>query len=431
MQKQKVFRMAAAGAAGAGILWALRPKSRFGKQDAMRARVRLAIGAAGGSLAGWTAEAVAKIPNKISLMEDLMPRAEMHFSSSHVQKPTPTDLFASKGSGTDFESRPSAWGGFITANDRFYVRSHSPTPAIDAGSWRLKIDGTGVYHPIELTYEDLQGMPQVSLTRTMECAGNGRRFYKEHFGVEGEGGQWRTGAMGNAEWTGVRLKDVLARAGVKPAARDVMPIGLDDHQVRRPMPVEKALRDDTLLVLQMNGETLPADHGFPARIIVTGWTGTASIKWVGRIQVAEEPLHSPYNTMEYVMVGPNYPMEFPALGPSITEMPVMSVLDLDWPAELSASAAKEILGRSYAGEGRVREVAYSIDGAPWQSAECFGPDIEGCWRQWRFAWEPTAGKHEIRVRATDDRGRTQPDFAPWNHHGYLYNAVVAHPVIVS
>ncbi len=102
--------------------------------------------------------------------------------------------------------------------------------------------------------------------------------------------------------------DVLQRAGVKPRARDVMPIGLDEHEVRRPMPVEKAMRDDTLLVLKMNGETLPIDHGFPVRILVTGWTGTASIKWVGRIQVAEESLRSPYNTMEYTMIGPNYPM---------------------------------------------------------------------------------------------------------------------------
>jgi len=360
-----------------------------------------------------------------------MPQTQIHFSEPHVIKPTPDEWFVNKGSGTDFESRPSAWGGFITDNDHFYVRSHSPTPKIDVASWRLKIEGTGVQTSVELSYEDLESMPQVTLTRTMECAGNGRRFYKEHFGVEGEGGQWRTGAMGNAEWTGVRLLDILARAGVKPAARNVMPVGLDDHQVRRPVPVEKALREDTLLALKMNGKVLPPDHGFPARIVATGWTGTANIKWVGRIQVAAEPLHSPYNTMEYVLVGPDYPMPLPALGPAITEMPVMSVLDLDWPAELLAALTKEIQGRSYAGESGVREVAYSIDGGPWQLAEFFGPNLEGCWRQWRFPWQPSPGQHEIRVRATDERGRTQPDSVPWNHHGYLYNAVVAHPIVVA
>lgn len=429
MRKSSVFTGLAAGVGGAGILLAVQSRKKFGTKG-WSTGARLGIGATAGTLLGLALEALTKVPEKIALMEELMPKTQMAFSSPHVAKPVPTDIFASKGSGTDFETRPSAWGGFITSNERFYIRSHSPVPTIDMASWRLKINGTGVERDLDLTYEDLQKLPLVTLTRTMECAGNGRRFYKEHFGVEGEGGQWRMGAMGNAEWTGVRLRDVLELAGVKATARDVMPIGLDDHEVRRPMPLEKAMRDDTLLVLKMNGETLPIDHGFPARVIVTGWTGTASIKWLGRIQVAEEELYSPYNTMEYIMVGPEYPMQFPALGPAITEMPVMSVLDLDWPAEISADTTM-MHGRSFAGEARVREVVYSIDGSKWKSAELSGPDIEGCWRQWSFAWNQNPGKHEIRVRATDDRGRTQPDSVPWNHHGYLYNAVVAHPVTVA
>lgn len=432
MRKRSLFAGVTAGAAGVGVLLFATSRKGLGSRSAdWRTGVRFGLGAAVGSLLGMAGEALTRVPEKVALMEDLMPKTEMIFSFPRVEKPVPTDLFMPKGTGTDFETRPSAWGGFITSNDRFYLRSHSPTPKIDVDSWRLKIDGTGVERPVELAYADLEAFPQVTLIRTMECAGNGRRFYKEHFGVEGEGGQWRTGAMGNAEWTGVLLRDVLARAGVKPTARDVMPIGLDDHEVRRPMPLSKAMRDDTLLVLKMNGETLPADHGFPARVLVSGWTGTASIKWVGRIQVAEESLHSPYNTMEYIMVGPNYPMEFPALGPAITEMPVMSVIDLDWPAELLANDTDAIQGRSFAGEGRVLEVSCKIDEGEWQRAELFGPDLEGCWRQWRFPWQPSPGKHEIRVRATDDRGRTQPDDVPWNHHGYLYNAVIAHPVTVT
>ena len=431
MRKRSIITGLTAGAAGAGILLATKARrSSAPGGDRWSSGTRLGVGAAAGALLGFAADALAHLPEKVTIMEELMPKTQVASSYSQVVKPVPAGFFSDKGSGTDYESRPSAWGGFITPIDRFYLRSHSPTPTIDISSWSLKIEGTGVEIPVELSYAELEAMPQVTLTRTMECAGNGRRFYKEHFGVEGEGGQWRMGAMGCAEWTGVRLRDVLQRAGVKPRARDVMPIGLDEHEVRRPMPVEKAMRDDTLLVLKMNGETLPIDHGFPVRILVTGWTGTASIKWVGRIQVAEESLHSPYNTMEYTMVGPNYPMEFPALGPPITEMPVMSVLDLDWPAKISAQT-NEIYGRSFAGEGRVREVVYSIDDDDWKTAELIGPNIEGCWRQWKFAWTPTAGKHEIRVRATDENGRTQPDTVPWNHHGYLYNAVVAHPITVS
>ncbi len=427
MRKRTILAALAAGAAGAAIAGRGK-RARF--KSGWPTTAKLGLGASIGSLLGAASEALSHVPGAIKQMEDLMPKTQIAYSYPHVVKPVPTEIFAPKGSGTDFETRPSAYNDFITTNDRFYIRSHSPTPSIDMSTWKLKIDGTGVGTPVELTYDELAAMPQITLARTMECAGNGRRFYKEHFGVEAEGGQWRMGAMGCAEWTGVRLRDVLARARIKASARDVMPIGLDDHEVRRPMPLEKAMRDDTLLVLKMNGETLPIDHGYPVRVLATGWTGTANIKWVGRIQVAEEALYSPYNTMEYIMVGPEYPTEYPALGPAVTEMPVMSLLDLDWPGELS-SEAKTIHGRSFAGEAKVQQVVYSIDDGEWKQAELTGPDIEGCWRQWKFDWSPTAGKHEIKVRATDNRGRTQPDSVPWNHHGYLYNAVVAHPVTVA
>lgn len=383
-----------------------------------------------GAAAGITVNAIAQLPGRVKMMESLMPQAQITSSYSQVVKPTPTTLFTDRGTGTDFETRLSSLHEYLTPNDRFYIRSHSPTPEIGMESWRLIIDGTGVRTPMELTYGQISAMPQTTVTRIIECAGNGRRFFKEAFGVEGEGGQWRTGAIGCAEWTGVRLRDVLERAGLTNRARDIMPEGLDDHRVRRPMPLRKALRDDTLLVLKMNGEPLPPDHGFPVRVLVSGWTGTASIKWVGRIQVSEEPLYSSYNTMEYILVGPHYPMQFPALGPPITEMPVMSVLDLDWPAKLT-SDTKTIRGRSYAGEGKVREVIYSVDKAPWQAATLLAPNIEGSWARWQFDWAPAPGKHEIRVRATDEQGRTQPESVPWNHHGYLYNAVVSHPVTIS
>ncbi len=387
-------------------------------------------GAVLGAAAGVAADVIAQLPSKVAKIESLMPKTQVLSSYSQVVKATPPSLFTDRGSGTDFETRLSSLDGYLTPNDRFYLRSHGPTPQIDVQSWRLKVSGSGVRSSIALTYDEIASMPQITLTRTIECAGNGRRFYKEHFGVEGEGGQWRTGGIGCAEWTGVRLRDVLERAGLTNRARDVMPEGLDDHEVSRPMPLKKALQDDTLLVLKMNGDTLPPDHGFPVRVLVSGWTGTASIKWVGRIQVAEEPLYSPYNTMEYIMVGPGYPMQFPAMGPAIIEMPVTSMLDLDWPGKVGMDAGI-IRGRAFAGEGKVRDVVYSIDNGSWQPAELLPPNIEGAWVRWQFRWNPTPGGHEIRVRATDEQGRSQPESVPWNHHGYLYNAVVAHPVTVS
>ena len=403
-----------------------RPRSGNAKHLTLSAGAGAAIGAT----AGFAVGALARLPHNVALLESLMPKTQVTSSYSQVVKPTPPALFTDRGSGADFETRLSSLDTFLTPNDRFYLRSHSPTPEIDVNHWRLVVDGTGVRSSVELTYDQIAAMPQTTVIRTVECAGNGRRFYKETFGVEGEGGQWRTGAIGCAEWTGVRLRDVLRRAGITDRARDVMPHGLDDHAVSRPMPLAKALADDTLLVLKMNGETLPPDHGYPVRVLVSGWVGTASIKWVGRIQVAEEPLYSPYNTMEYVMVGPSYKMQFPALGPPITEMPVKSVLDLDWPAKLSTEI-QVIRGRSSAGEGKVRDVVYSIDNGAWKPAELLPPNIEGAWVRWQLRWSPQPGHHEIRVRATDEKGRTQPESVPWNHYGYLYNAIVAHPVTVS
>ena len=123
-------------------------------------------------------------------------------------------------------------------------------------------------------------------------------------------------------------------------------------------------------------------------------------------------------------------MQLPALGPPITQMPVTSVLDLDWPARIGRDT-RLIRGRSFAGEGKVRQVEYSIDNAGWREAELLPPNIEGAWARWQFTWDPEPGRHEIRVRAIDEQGRTQPESVPWNHFGYLYNAVVAHPVTVS
>ncbi len=429
MKSSSVLSGLFGGAIGAGVVLSRRRSSRSGA-PLQPSPAAIGTGAVIGMAAGAIAEALVQLPRRIGKLESLMPKAQVNFSSSQVKKPTPSNLFTDRGTGTDFETRLSSLNGYLTPNDRFFIRSHSPTPAIDASQWRLVIEGTGVRTRTEFTYEELCALPQTTITRTIECAGNGRRFFKEFFGVEGEGGQWRTGAIGCAEWSGVPLKDLFARAGLADDAQSVMPKGLDDHQVSWPMPLEKALREDTLLALRMNGETLPADHGFPARLVVSGWVGTASIKWIGTIEVSRLPLYSPYNTIEYVMVGPKYPMQYPALGPPITEMPVTSMIDLDWPAQIGVDR-RVISGRAFAGEGRVQEVRYRIDNSPWKMAELLPPNIEGCWVRWQFNWDPAPGRHEIRVRARDEQGRAQQDEVPWNHHGYLYNAVVAHPVEVS
>ena len=331
-----------------------------------------------------------------------------------------------EGGSTNVETRLERLAGYITPNRLFYVRSHCPTPRIDTADWRLRIEGNAVQRPFELDYDTLASLPQVSVIRAIECAGNARSFFAREFGQAADGAQWGQGAIGVAEWTGVRLRDLLDQAGLNADAHDVLPEALDEKRYGRPLPIEKAMADDTLVALAMNGEPLPADHGFPARLIVSGWLGAASVKWLGRIVVDNRPLHTHWNTHDYTLAGPAYPAIGPADGIPIRTMPVMSVTELAWNAQLSAGPQR-IRGRAFSGEGRVRAVQYRLDDGPWQEAELGEPNIPAAWVRWSFAWQATPGEHVLRVRAIDANGQAQPEHVEWNDHGCLYHAVVTHP----
>jgi DMSO/TMAO reductase YedYZ molybdopterin-dependent catalytic subunit len=284
---------------------------------------------------------------------------------------------------------------------------------------------------MELTYSEILSMPSVSVIRYVECAGNGRSFFAAGHGKKADGTQWKLGAIGVAEWTGVPLSEVLNRAGLKKSATDVMPEGLDDLKVRRPMPVAKALEEDTLLVYAMNGQPLPPDHGFPLRVLVPGWIGVANIKWVGRIEVSEKPLFSNWNTDTYVLIGPDYRPEPPSKGPVLSNQDLKSALELPWGGEVSVGR-RLVRGRSWSPFGKIAKVEYSLDqGKSWQTARLREPNIAAAWVRWDFDWQPQPGKYTIRVRATDEKGKTQPDQVPFNQQGYLYNAMVDHPLEVK
>jgi DMSO/TMAO reductase YedYZ molybdopterin-dependent catalytic subunit len=193
--------------------------------------------------------------------------------------------------------------GYLTPAERFFVRNHTSTALVDAASWRLKVFGSGLRHPegIEFSLRDLRRLPSVTRTAFIECAGNGRSFFASQQGTPATGSQWKLNAVGVARWRGVPLREVLERARITRRAVDVMPQGLDatvvssgvdQGHVRRPLPVAKAL-DDALLAYEMNGRPLPPDHGFPVRLVVPGWVGIASIKWLGQIEVSDQPLFSP------------------------------------------------------------------------------------------------------------------------------------------
>ncbi len=313
--------------------------------------------------------------------------------------------------------------GYLTPVRSFFVRSHAPTPGIDSATWTLSVEGPGVEQPLELGYGDLSRMPGVSVVRALECAGNGRAFFDEIQGRQAEGTAWRLGAVGVAKWTGVPLREVLERAGLKDTAREVMLESLDAVRMRRPLPVEKAVEEGTLLVLGMNGEPLTPDHGFPLRAVVSGWAAVASVKWLGRVYVSETPLTSPWNTDKYVLTGG----EFGADREPIEERDVKSALELPWPAQLR-EGGHVIRGRSWSGYGAISRVEYSVDGGPWREARIFGPNVPGAWARWSFEWEAKSGDHGVRMRATDDLGNIQPETVPWNDLGYLYDGVVGHPI---
>ncbi len=174
-----------------------------------------------------------------------------------ILKPVPPELFTVRGTNAEMRWEAMRGQGYLTPHDRFFVRNHTSTPRLDAASWRLRVHGTGVRRELSLSYDDLLRLPRLTLTRAIECAGNARSLFASQQGQAVAGTTWGLGAIGVATWTGVRLADVLARADLTPGALDVMPVGLDSMAVRRPIPVERAVAADTLLVLGMNGRTLP------------------------------------------------------------------------------------------------------------------------------------------------------------------------------
>lgn len=346
-------------------------------------------------------------------------------------KPVSEDKFILRSTNAEMRWEQMRNYGYTTPNEQFFIRNHTMTARIDRATWRLKVAGTGVASPLELSYDDLRKLPaETTLTRFVDCAGNGRAFFSEIGGQMAQGTQWRLGAIGVAEWTGVPLGAVLERARVKRSARDVMPQGLDQLMVRRPMPLAKAMADDTLLVYAMNGEELPPDHGAPVRALVPGWVGVANVKWVGRVEVSEQPLFSDWNTTSYVLVGPSYAPQGPSKGPVIGPQVVKSALELPWPAKL-AVGRQTLHGRSWSGAGKIAKVEVQIDHGPSRAARLENPNEPMAWVRWSFDWDATPGEHTVSVKATDAQGNAQPDRVPFNEQGYLYGGVVAHPVTVA
>ncbi|MFC7987864.1 sulfite oxidase [Streptomyces pilosus] len=366
-----------------------------------------------------------------------------HAAGSPIVKPLPPASFIPRGTNAETRWEALRGTGHHTPNALFFVRDHTATPVLDAAGWRLRLWGDGLRgtpaedRPVEFGYDDLRALPAVTRTAFVECAGNGRSHYATQQGETPAGTAWTLGAIGVARWRGVRLADVLRRAGLSPYAVDVQPRGLDAEyvsggeslgRVRRPLPLAKAL-DDVLLAYEMNGEPLPHDHGHPVRVLVPSWVGIASIKWVGDIEVSARPLYSPWNTTFYRLFGPAHPEDG---GAPLTQQTIKSAFELASGATFAAGRSQVLHGRSWSGTGGIVRVDVSTDGgAHWRRARLHDRPRSGTWTRWSIPWTPgTPGPAHLLARATDTAGRTQPDTSVSNTQGYLFDAVVRHPVTV-
>ncbi|MCX5529075.1 sulfite oxidase [Streptomyces sp. NBC_00006] len=366
-----------------------------------------------------------------------------HAADTPIVKPLPPEWFIQRGTNAETRWEALRGTGHLTPNERFFVRNHTATPVLDADDWRLRLWGSGLRgahgedRPVEFGYDDLRALPAVTRTAFVECAGNGRSYYTSQQGETVTGTAWTLGAVGVARWRGVRLSDVLRKAGLSSGAVDVQPRGLDAEyisegenlgRVRRPLPLAKAL-DDVLLAYEMNGEPLPYDHGYPVRVLVPSWVGIASIKWVGDIEVSAQPLFSPWNTTFYRLFGPGYPENGSA---PLTRQTIKSAFELASGARFPVGEGQVLHGRSWSGAGGVARVDVSTDGgASWRPARLHDRPRAGTWTRWSVPWKPDAsGATHVLARATDTAGRSQPDVAVPNTQGYLFDAVVRHPVTV-
>ena len=335
----------------------------------------------------------------------------------------------------------------ITPAERMFVRNNGLPPVLSndrVSNWTLKISGESCLNPKEFSLDELKQMfPAYTYQLQLECGGNGR----SEFYPPASGNQWTTGAIGCANWTGVRLKDVLEYCGINSSAVYVGYYGSDTHlsgdtnkvPISRGVPIDKALEDQTLIAWELNGGDIPLLHGFPLRLVCGGWPASASGKWLKEIVVRDRVHDGPK------MGGKSYrvPCEPVAPGESVEDeqmciidsMPVKSLITSPKTGLIhSIKNPIEIRGHAWAGDKSVREVLVSIDfGKSWINSELMAPINRLAWQHWKTSLTfNQKGYFEIWARAIDELGISQPMVVPgWNPKGYLNNATHRIALLVS
>lgn len=329
----------------------------------------------------------------------------------------------------DAETPVQEFVSSLTPNSRFFVRSHfgpPPSEQLSDENWRLRVTGL-VDRPLTLTLRELKQFATVTITAVMQCSGNGRASYRPKV----PGVQWDRGAVGNARWTGVRLRDVLAKAGPQTNGLHVQFQGADRPAAEtvplfvRSIPIEKALHLDTIVAYEMNGRPLPLLHGAPLRVVTPGWMADSCIKWLTDITVRQDEAQGYYMQTAYRYparpVTPGEVIASSELKP-VEEMVVKSLIAQPREGASLVPGPVTIGGVAWTGEGRIVSVEVSLDeGRTWEPARLVGEDLPYAWRQWQYIWQATSGTKTILCRATDDRGVTQPKASPWNPGGFLWN----------
>lgn len=315
----------------------------------------------------------------------------------------------------------------ITPVEAFFVRSHFGPPAFDVKR-RVSVDGM-VKNPLDLSLSELRKFPEVSSTSVLQCAGNGRSLYIPHV----PGVQWGHGAMSQAKWTGVRIKDLLEKAGIEAGAKYVHLQGWDSPPAPtvpkfvRCLPVDRMMQENTILAYNMNDEPLTNAHGAPFRLVVPGWAGDNWVKWIRNLHVADKEAEGFYFQTAYrypKVLGPAGQPVAPENMAPLTVVPVKSIIGRPLDGSTRPAGKQEVVGVAFSGGSGIKKVEVSTDGGKtWKAAKLEGNSAAGTWMVFRheFSADKSAGKCTAMSRATDGEGNTQPKDPAWNPSGYMWN----------
>lgn len=320
----------------------------------------------------------------------------------------------------------------LTPAGLHYLLIHFDIPAADAATWTLELRGL-FSQPGAIGLAALRQMPATTVRVTMECAGNGRGQISPRYPSV----PWLEEGVSTAEWTGVSLPVLLQKAKLEESAREVVFYGADrgidrglEHAFARSLALEEALREDVLVAYAMNGEPLAPQHGAPLRLVVPGWYGMASVKWLERIEAIDRAFDGVQQSLSY-----HFRAAAGERGVPCTRMRVNCLMappgmpDFYSRRRVLGAGRVEIIGRAWSGAPPVRRVELSVDGE-WSDAALEAAPAPHAWQRWRALWDASAGRHELRCRATDASGAAQPLEPPWDATGFGNNAAQTVEVMV-